>query len=315
MYRLIRPALELLLVSLFSSVPFLLHSFDIPAGEDAYRLETQPLVAANYFGHYLRGPLPITWYYYLTPIIVYLGLKYLLGPKGFQAWLVFILLVPTFNNYMGSGSFLPVINTFTFGVVALKFRDWRSVILGIIAVLFHTTSGIWILGTSLIWLTWSRKWTELSIAGAVAVLGSAYIAVNLDNSLTNPEIRWQWYNPVGLWMIYLGGAVPVLWWVGKQRDTELLKPWLLTIPILLIAVFLVQYDRAMLLVGTILAVWLGTATYKWKWWSVGLIGIVAATQLWAWGAMGQHRATFVDRCFPWNQTNEYDLTKRPKWCN
>jgi len=137
----------------YALLPTLINGYNFPSGDDPYYYKTQlndfPEVL-KYYGIVPGKLIGLTTYYYLTPILVYLGLY--IGLKRFSIWcpiltwiVLFFMVSPVLQD-MEAGSFIGVLGFYAVGIplldYILKSDIRRSTLLLPIALAFHTIAGI-----------------------------------------------------------------------------------------------------------------------------------------------------------------------------
>ena len=143
------------LVSIYSALPALVHSYNFPPGNDPYHyltmLDDFPN-AAKYYGILPARYLGLNTYYYLTPLLVFVGLyvtlKNLSPYAPITAWIVLFFMTSVILQDLEAGTFVGVIGFYLITLATLKYvtsdsSDKRvTVLLITLALAFHTVAGV-----------------------------------------------------------------------------------------------------------------------------------------------------------------------------
>lgn len=200
---------------------YLLNGDGIP-DDDALsiaRRATEAFRVWPYYGHIPAAWLGIKLYFWLTPLLMYLGLLVLFRK---QEWylpiLVWIFLFVGSNSllkYLSAGSFIPLINFFLLGSIVFRVLAAKKFLLPSILlvglVLFHTETGTYVLaGATLYYIL-------LKSVKYVIVFTPAWIALAASGLGLNSTARFLpklTLNPLpydlGILMQYVGIPVVVL---------------------------------------------------------------------------------------------------------
>lgn len=142
--------LGLAAVALFACAPVLAHGYTYPPGDDPLRLDgTLNWTRQPYYGHFPAALLTMTVYYYLTPVLSYIGAWVLLRRYGawtpLLAWGALWLLCRTLQFDLHAGTFVGIIGLYFIGFCLLRMIEKCpprvAPILALCAAPFHAFTG------------------------------------------------------------------------------------------------------------------------------------------------------------------------------
>ncbi len=182
------------LIVLWSFAPLLINFNSYPPGDDPIRLELlaeRTWFDYKYFGFWPIKLLGVSLYYYLTPLLSYLGLLFFFGMK--KRWSAVIAmgliygLIPAIYFNLGAGTWISVINFMLVGLITVKVvyqlgstrkRKYvlPAIILTFILPLIHNETGIYfaimVIGSIILTRNWRISYLLLStFAGLYLTFG------------------------------------------------------------------------------------------------------------------------------------------------
>lgn len=128
----------------------LIHGYTYPPGDDPLRLEgTLNWTRQPYYGHFPAAVLTMTVYYYLTPVLSYIGAWMLLRRYGawtpLLAWATLWLLCRTLQFDLHSGTFVGIVGLYFIGFCLLRLIEKCpprvAPVLALLAAPFHAFTG------------------------------------------------------------------------------------------------------------------------------------------------------------------------------
>lgn len=166
--------LGLAAVALFASAPVLIHGYTYPPGDDPLRLEgTLNWTRQPYYGHFPAALLTMTVYYYLTPVLSYVGAWVLLRRYGewtpLLAWGALWLICRTLQFDLHAGTFVGIIGLYFIGFCLLRLTEQCpprvAPVLALIAAPFHAFTGTVLTMGVVSYAALSRRRSALWTAG------------------------------------------------------------------------------------------------------------------------------------------------------
>ncbi len=186
------------LTILFSLAPILINGYTASPGDDAQRLAAAGLEHKRYLGHLIGVYIiPMHWYFFLTPSIVYPGLAVLLKKAAPFTWILLFIVTLPILNHLSAGSHVPVVNFYLIGSLTLTAFTNKKYLLGstllIVALMFHTSTGVFILLGVTTYLLIARQYKKVlytlptwAIGGLIALFVDLRQLVNIGQSNTFP---------------------------------------------------------------------------------------------------------------------------------
>lgn len=172
--------LGLAAVALFACAPVLAHGYTYPPGDDPLRLEgTLNWTRQPYYGHFPAALLTMTVYYYLTPVLSYIGAWVLLRRYGawvpVLTWAALWLLCRTLQFDLHAGTFVGIIGLYFLGFCLLRLVD-KYPPLAVLSAPFHAFTGtVLVLGiVSLAAVAWKCAYPQriyILWAAGFAIIG------------------------------------------------------------------------------------------------------------------------------------------------
>lgn len=231
--------------TLYAIAPLMIHGYTWPQNDDPQRLQAQLDAGIGWWGYY--GHLPaytigMAAYYWLTPVIVYLGLWAAFSRYGWQTpimlWTVLFGMARPLLFDLWAGTFIQQIGVYGLALPLMRLGAARPswLMLAPVIIAFHTVAGVIASVLALVGLALNRKWQLLALLG-VGIAGMAGVSWLLFGSslrhlgrlasgqLVAPMPLMQWlgdYVGPGMWLLLtLGiGLIAYAWRRGwrPQRD-------------------------------------------------------------------------------------------------
>lgn len=247
----------------------LLKGYTYPPGTDPISLEQRlnTWTPTGYYGHYPAAVIGMTAYYYLTPLLTYLGLRALLIPYGkvavYLGWASLWLVARALHFDLHLGTFVGVIGFYGLGLAFLRmlakgYPQWVVLSVAAVVVPFHAFSGLLIMGATGMHGVILRRWLSV-VAGILGAIGTAYSWLvlkssvsqlsRLPNAVQGQAITDYPMTVTSFFAEFVGMPTLVLWCLGlicaaqawqtgwrPRKDHALLVLALLT-PVLLVFTF------------------------------------------------------------------------------
>lgn len=239
----------LLAAAAYAALPLALFNYSWPPGDDPGRLWAQlqgGLGIYRYYGHLPALAIGMAAYYWLTPVIVYLGLWLAFSRYGWLTplliWATLFLLARPLLFDLRAGTFIQAVNLYGLGLPLLRLgsRQPRWLLAAPLLIAFHTHTGLLVTGVAAAMLIYSQEWRKFGILaglGAAAALTSGLLlrssARHLErlatlSKLAPPVSPATWlhdYLGLGAVMLLLAcGALALAAWRGgwkPERDSLL----------------------------------------------------------------------------------------------
>ncbi len=217
------PSIFLLLaVAVWSALPYLAHGYNFPPNDDSWALEadlaTFPSIL-RYYGHLPALFTGITFYYYVTPLIV--AFSYVLALRRYGrympilAWVAVFGLSRTALFDLGSGNMVSTLGFHAVGIAVLAlyqrqgFTSWGAALGG---VFFHVgagvTVGVGMLGVAVM----ERRWRVVLPA---LILGGLVVSFMRWGHIGKGRFAMETTQPMGFvdfFTIYMG--LPLILFTG-----------------------------------------------------------------------------------------------------
>ena len=211
----------------FAVLPWLLHGYTYPPGDDPVVLGSKLGWGRHvYYGQWPANVLGMALYYYLTPVLIYLGCWVLLEKYGqwtpVLAWVSLWLLCRTLLFDLHSGTFVGLVNFYLVGFVLLRLmaeQRWGwAALLAALAVPFHAATGLLLAFGVGTYAVISRRWQVGLIAGALA-LTAALSWWLLASSIRHVSTFTQGVDNSGVTLAnlaaeYIGPGLIVYWFLA-----------------------------------------------------------------------------------------------------
>ena len=163
--------------AIFAALPVLLRGYTFPPGDDpVFLLNSMDNWRQRYYGHMPAALLGITFYYYLTPLLVWGGVYVFLRRYGPWAvalgWAALWLICRTLLFDLHAGTFVGIVGFYGLGLIMLRLQAHSKWSIGIAVLLipFHSFSGIVLGAGELAWGLIGGGKRALILGGIICVM-------------------------------------------------------------------------------------------------------------------------------------------------